>query len=269
VLLTLTKKCPLPKCPNYSCPRRVYGRVHKYVFNLDIKGVGDETLLQLCDLGLVKTPADLYKLTLQQYTQVEGRGKKAYEKLAAGLMARLEMSTAEFFASLDIEGNGTWEAITAVQGLGYVTDVLKVAYSAGESEAHARLAVAHFAKAARVSVEKAEAIVLEINTRRDEIAGLLDIVKIKKPGVLLAGKSFCITGSLSMPRTEIERMIKEAGGTVASGVSKNTTFLVTNDPTDSSSKLKKAKDLGMTVENGKIIDEAKLLQLLGHGIEAK
>jgi DNA ligase (NAD+) len=63
----------------------------------------------------------------------------------------------------------------------------------------------------------------------------------------LAGKQFVITGSLSRPRDEIEKVIREAGGKTGSSVSKNTFALVTNDTDTGSSKMKKAKELGIPI----------------------
>jgi DNA ligase (NAD+) len=63
----------------------------------------------------------------------------------------------------------------------------------------------------------------------------------------LAGKQFVITGSLSRPRDTIEKAIREAGGKTGSSVSKNTFALVTNDEDTGSSKMKKAKELGIPI----------------------
>jgi DNA ligase (NAD+) len=63
----------------------------------------------------------------------------------------------------------------------------------------------------------------------------------------LTGRQFVITGSLSRPREEVEKDIRNAGGKTSSSVSKNTFALVTNDTDSSSSKMKKAKELGIPI----------------------
>ena len=68
---------------------------------------------------------------------------------------------------------------------------------------------------------------------------------------------FCITGELSMPRGEFEKLIKKNGGVMVSSVSKNTNFLITNETDSTSSKFVKAKDLGIP-----IVSEAKLLKMI-------
>jgi len=72
----------------------------------------------------------------------------------------------------------------------------------------------------------------------------------------LAGKSFVITGTLSLPRNRVKELIQSAGGTVASAVSKKTDYLVAGD--EAGSKLKKATELGVAV-----ITEQQLLDLMG------
>jgi DNA ligase (NAD+) len=73
----------------------------------------------------------------------------------------------------------------------------------------------------------------------------------------LQGMKFCITGELSMPRGEFEKLIKQNGGVMVSSVSKNTSYLITNETDSSSSKFVKAKDLGIP-----IVSEAKLLKMI-------
>ncbi len=73
----------------------------------------------------------------------------------------------------------------------------------------------------------------------------------------ITGKKICITGALSEKRPIVEDMIREAGGIMVSSVSKNTDILVTNETDPSSSKYKKALDLGIN-----IITEAALMKLM-------
>ena len=82
--------------------------------------------------------------------------------------------------------------------------------------------------------------------------------KSSSPGSL-EGKTFVITGSLEYfpNRGECKERIEQSGGRVSGSVSKNTDFLVNNDSSSSSSKNKKAKELGIP-----IITEQELLELL-------
>ena len=77
-------------------------------------------------------------------------------------------------------------------------------------------------------------------------------------GGKLAGKSFCFTGELSMKRADAEKYVKDNGGSIKSSVTKDLSYLVTNDTTSGSSKNVKAAKLGIPV-----IDEKQFKELLG------
>ena len=77
-------------------------------------------------------------------------------------------------------------------------------------------------------------------------------------GGLLAGKSFCFTGELvTMKRADAEQLVKKNGGSIKSSVTKDLSYLVTNDTTSGSSKNQKAAKLGIPV-----IDEKTFLELI-------
>jgi DNA ligase (NAD+) len=100
--------------------------------------------------------------------------------------------------------------------------------------------------------KSASDIVRSIQSKSKLIKALVKAgIEITAPEVLsggvLDGKKFCITGALSAPRGEIEKMIKRLGGVVVGSVSKNTDYLLTNDTDPASSKYKKALEVGTTV----------------------
>jgi len=77
----------------------------------------------------------------------------------------------------------------------------------------------------------------------------------------LEGKSFCFTGELaSMKRPAAEAKVRVLGGTAKSSVTKDLTYLVTNDPGSGSAKNEKARSMGV-----KIIGEGEFLSLIGEG----
>lgn len=235
-----------PMCPNYHCNMRVRGRIQKFVDVLDVKGVGELTLVQMVEQGLVKTPADLFDIDLPTYLKLDRVGDKHFAKMQQGLENARDMSTAQFFASLDIEGLGTWEAITVVPGLSTIDDIVHAA-------THDRL---KFAQAVRVSPEKAMSITQQIVELADDIEALRKHVRFKVAGTKLMGKCICITGSLSQPRPKVEKKIKDAGGQVSSSVTARTTHLVIDDLNSTSSKAKKARELRILM-----ISEAQLMEM--------
>lgn len=209
--------------------------------------MGEETLKSLVELGLAKTPADLFNITEDQFKRIERQGSKGFKKFRDGLLAKSEISVALFFASLDLEGTRSWEAIVRVKNLQSITEV-KAAALAGN--------YALFAKAERISSERAKLLCHEIVNRMDEIIALEKHIKIKVAGSKLLGKTIVITGALSAPRSQIEALVKDAGGSVASDVSARTTHLVTNEASGSS-KYRKAQARGIPT-----ITEKQLMEML-------
>jgi len=103
----------------------------------------------------------------------------------------------------------------------------------------------------------------QIFNKRNQIKSVMELVKIAKNEIvedgILSGKSFCITGEMySMSRPKAQELVKQLGGKASSSVSKKTTFLVSNDPTSTTGKMKKARE-----NNVPIITEKEFLKLIG------
>ena len=75
----------------------------------------------------------------------------------------------------------------------------------------------------------------------------------KERGTKLAGKMFVLTGTLTLPRDQVKKMIEDAGGRVSGSVSKKTDYVVAG--TDAGSKLDKAKQLAVSVIGEKDLHE--------------
>lgn len=221
------------------CWKRVYGRIQKFVDVLDVKGVGETTLQSMVEKGMVKTPADLFRVDYSEYQTIERKGEKHYEKLIKGLQASKKVTVSQIFAAMDIEGVGTFDNIVRVSGLDTFEGIIENAL-AGNVEL--------FSKAVRVSEDKAEQIIGEIKENLEDIKDLRDYLEIKQNGKKLLGMTFVVTGSLTAaPRSQIEAWIKENGGTLSGSVSPKTTYLVSDDVGSNSSKFQKARQLGIKV----------------------
>src|SRR5438309_12075815 len=78
------------RCINPTCPAQVLEHLRHFVDSLDIEGLGYATLQPLIDRKLVKDPADLYRLTMEQLLSLEGFADKS----AQNLLDRIEPSKA-------------------------------------------------------------------------------------------------------------------------------------------------------------------------------
>jgi DNA ligase (NAD+) len=119
--------------------------------------------------------------------------------------------------------------------------------------------------------EKAANMQAQFKLKEHLIDELLSIVEVEpavalqsKGGVSLEGQSFCFTGALEhVKRNQAQDLVKALGGSVR-GVSKNLTYLVTNNPDSSTGKAKKARDLGTSV-----INEEAFLEMIEYSAESK
>lgn len=235
-------------CRNDACPARRIGRLKTWINTIGLLEWGEKTFVLFSDLGLVGEPADLYRLTVAQLTEIDGFGEKRARKLLDPLFARKEIPLATFIAALGIE--------TVSKETG------KLLVEAGFDS----IAAIHEATALQLAdipglgAIKAEKIKKGIEGRLDEIERLRDvgvIPTIPSEGGPLTGMSFCFSGSHSRPRKVLQNLVESNGGSVRSGVTKGLTYLVLADPTSTSSKAEKARKLGTEV-----VDEAHIDALL-------
>src|SRR5882672_10213119 len=240
------------RCVNANCPAKLRESILHFAARsvMNIEGMGDVTVNQLTERGLVKSVADIYSLTEKKLLTLERMGEKSaqnilqeiegskrlpLERVIFGLGIRfVGERTAEFlaehFGSMDAIVNASLEQLQEVNEVGP-----RIAQSIVEffSEAKNR----------------------ELVQRLRQAGLTLKGVK-KERGTQLAGKTFVLTGTLARhTRDEAKKLIEDAGGKVAGSVSKKTDYVVAGE--EAGSKLDKARALGLAV-----IDESALEQLL-------
>jgi len=225
-------------CTHVKCPAQVAGAVKRWVKKLDIKDWGETLIDSLCDNGIIKTPADLYRLRELQLSTHMLNGKRLGSSTAQRIMHNLEakkqLRLAEFVGSLGIPLCGR----TVVQM------IVDAGYDSIDKMEEAT--VAQIALIPRMGQTKAEAFVDGLKRRKRVMDELLAAgVRIKTAAVgVLSGKSVCFTGFRDK---ELEDRVLEAGGSMHASVTKKTTYLVAKDPTSNSGKFKKASDYGVQI----------------------
>ncbi len=209
---------------------------------MDIEGLGTKLIDQLVEAGLVKTPADLYGLGVDELAALDRMAEKSAENLVASIEESKQTEFGRFLFALGIREVGE---VTARQ-LARHFDDLDALMAAGE-EALLEVRDVGPIVAAHVASFFAQAHNREVIESVLK-AGLVwpAAVRSKNDELPLSGKTFVLTGSLSsLTRDEAKARIEALGGKVTSSVSGKTDYLVAGD--SPGSKLDKARKLGVTV----------------------
>ena len=232
-------------CRNNACRAIVEGRIENWITAVGALEWGERLVAQLVAADLVKEPADLYKLTVKDIASLDRRGEKSATKCLEQLKSRLPLTLPVFIAALGMDSFALQTAKLLVAA-GFNT--LSKMQAASEEQ---------LAAIPGLGPLKAASIVRGLRSREEEIQRLLaaGIVPVTpQEGGVLAGMSFCFTGSSTLSRPELTRLVESKGGRVLAAVTKELQFLVIADQASTSSKAVKARKLGT-----KLITEEELM----------
>ena len=244
-------------CPNKKCSKRVLHQLLKFQQTVDIRDLGETLITQLFNDKKIQSITDIYSLTVQDLIPyfLNEESREA-EKISLGaqkvynyIQNHRKMKLSTFLAGFDIEGFGEAMAQKLIDA-GF-NSLEKLLASTEEQIA----SVYGFAQI------MAKIVVEGLNENSLEMKNLVEnkIIEIEAADEgSLNGKSFCFTGELhSMNRNDAQNLVKQNGGTVKSSVTKDLSYLVTNDKDSGSSKNQKAAKFGIP-----IIDEEIFLQMI-------
>ena len=225
---------------------------------LNIEGLSEATLEKFISRGYIHTFADIFHLDQykEKIQKMEGFGEKSYKKLTESIEKARTTTLPRVIYSLGIAGIGLANAKVICRELKYdVESLLKVSEEElneiqGVGDVLSKAFVGYFADAKHVE-----------NFRR-----LLNELTIPEETVtkqqIFEGVNFVITGSVKhfANRGEVKELIESLGGKVTGSVTSKTNYLINNDVTSTSSKNKKANELGIP-----IISEETFLELVNQG----
>ncbi len=247
---------PLSYCTNIACPEQVKGRILHFASRLalDIEGLGGKLVDQLVDRGLVRDPADLWRL---DGTTLAGLGRMA-EKSAANLVVALETARARATLPRLLFGLG-------IRHVGEAT-ARDLARQFGTMDRLRDATIEDLLLAPDVGPVVAASVHgffreprnLDVLRRLREDARIEPPVEEAPPAAgPFAGKTVVFTGTLARcGREEAEAMVRRLGGKAVGSVSRKTGFVVAGDAPGS--KVEKARALGVPV-----LDEEEFLRLAG------
>jgi DNA ligase (NAD+) len=232
------------RCENLYCAAQVRRRIIYFASRgaLDIEGLGERTVDTLVDQGLLADPADLYDLTVKQLVPIERMGEKSAANLVSAIARSKEAPLDRLLVALGIRHVGTSVArLLAEEFRG-----LDAIAAAGEEALREVPGIGpEIAASVGTFFGSGEGRKLIRRLRSRGVVGRAPERRPRAERGPFVGKSFVLTGSLSMPREEAARLIAEAGGKVVSAVSKKTDAVIAGD--DPGSKLDKANTLGVEV----------------------
>lgn len=247
-------------CTNPSCQaKKIKSFVHFASRDaMNMEGLSEATLEKFVDRGMIHSYRDLYHLKdyREDIVSMEGFGEKSYENLISSIDKSRKTTLFKLLYSLGIENIGlstakiicglcdnnpgelpriSRETLTNADGIGGVI---------------ADSFVSYFEKCENLKLY--EELLGELEFSKEEAAG-------EQP---LKGMTFVVTGSVNhFPnRSSLKEQVERLGGKVASSVTGKTSYLINNDTASSSSKNKKAKELGVA-----IISEEDFMKMAGIG----
>ena len=251
------KEAKMLYCENPHCPAKRIKQFALFVSRdaLNIEGLSEMTLEKFIGKGFIQELPDLFSLKehKDEIIAMEGFGQKSYDKLIENAEKARQTSLARLLYGLGIGGIGASNA-----------RVLSEAFH-DDAEALSRAELSEVVSIKGIGPILGESIVRYFKEEENcrlfrKLLSILHLHKEEKAeNAALSGKVFVITGSLVhfQNRKELEEEIRKAGASTASSVSKNTSYLINNDKNSTSSKNKKAQDLGIP-----ILSEEDFLRLL-------
>ncbi len=244
-------------CPNDTeCPSQIKGKIEHFVSRgaMDIDGLGQETIDQLFHSGLVKSVADLYRLTKGNIAALDRMGEKSAERILSGIEASKTVPFERVLFALGIRFVGATVAKILVKKLHSIDNIMSadVSQLTDISEIGGRIAesiVDYFAKP--------EHIYLIEFLRQQGLQFRIDEKKLGIQTNKLTGLNIVISGTFEkISRDDLKNLIEQNGGRNVSSISKKTHYVVAGDNMGPA-KLEKATQLGVPV-----ISEDEFLKML-------
>ena len=245
-------------CTNEDCQAKHVKAFSLFVSRdaLNIEGLSESTLEKFISRGFIKEFADIFHLDRykEEIQSMEGFGEKSYHNLIASIEKARTTTLPKVIYALGIAGIGLANAKVICREFGQDIEKMKTATEeelnniSGIGQVLAKAYVDYFANP--VHVEKLERLLKEL---------VIPEEKAETSEQIFKGVNFVITGSVNhfANRNAVKELIENLGGKVTGSVTSKTNYLINNDVTSTSSKNKKANELGIP-----IISEETFLEMV-------
>jgi DNA ligase (NAD+) len=246
-------------CTNDNCKGKLLGKLTRFVSKnaMNIDGLSEATLEKFIELGWLTCFEDIYHLDVErdQMMKLDGFGEKSVRNLFTSIHKSTDTTLDRFIYALSIPLIGRSASKTISK---HFNGDFNRFYKACCIDGFDFTVLDDFGEAMNDSInDYMEKNVVMVGNLAKEMS--FEEMQIASSSNALAGKVFCITGSLNhfANRDEAKEQIEAAGGKVSGSVSAKTSYLVNNDAESTSGKNKKAKELNIP-----IISEEELIKML-------
>ncbi len=241
------------RCTNTECPAQLMRHLIHFVSRdaMDIDGLGPAVLEQLAEQGLVKSPADLYRLKAEDISSLDRKAEKSANNLISAVEKSKHNELYRLIYALGIRNIGLKAAKLICENFVTIDDIMSAKAEDFEK-------IEGFGKIMAQSLEDYFSLdgTADLISRFKELGLDMKPSEQRKKGGVFEGMTFVLTGTLpTMKRSEAGKIIEENGGKTSSSVSKKTTYVLAGE--DAGSKLTKAQSLGIN-----IISEQEFLDML-------
>ncbi|MCP5363885.1 MAG: NAD-dependent DNA ligase LigA [Hyphomicrobiales bacterium] len=247
------------------CPAQAVERLRHFVSRdaFDIEGLGERHIKAFWSDGLIKSPADIFRLKAEQIRDREGWGVKSADNLVAAIEHKRRIPLDRFIYALGIRQVGQTTSRLLARQYGSIHAWRQAMAAAADVESDAYRDLVNIDGIGASMAEDLLAFFTEAHNTHvlDDLEGVLeqieDFVPAQSSASAISGKTVVFTGSLErMTRSEAKAQAETLGAKVAGSVSKKTDYVVIG--VDAGSKAAKARDLGVTT-----LSEDEWLALIG------
>ena len=231
-------------CPNeYGCPTQITGRIQHFISRkaMNIDGLGAETVELLFNGGLIHNYADLYELDEEQIKPLERMAEKSAQNIISGIEKSKKIPFEKVLFALGIRFVGETVAKKLVKHFKSIDNLRKATFDelilVDEIGVVIAKSVVDF-----FALEKNRNII----NRLRNVGLQFELFQKENETDKLEGKTFVVSGTFSLDRNTVKKIIEENGGKNSTSLSKNTSYLIAGDNMGPAKKVK-AEKLGIKV----------------------
>lgn len=236
-------------CTNPDCSAKHVKKFTRFVSKagMDIDGLSIQTMLKFMNEGFISEFADIYHLSehADVIRQMEGFGEKSCDNMMRAIEKSRKVHPVNFIYALCIPMFGVDAGKKIVSSIGFEGFLVRMDEKAG------------FEDIEGIGPEKSNSAIEWYKNEKNaaSLQALLNEVEIEKVALTVeaggkcAGLTFVITGDVHhyKNRDEFKAYVEASGGKVTGSVTSKTNYLVNNDVNSTSSKNRKAKELGVSI----------------------